>query len=502
MQSAGYGDSISQFHAEWYTIKPHCREISLEIDFKYCRIICLGKMILEEGAGDPMPYLIYLRKSRVDLELEQRGEGDTLARHRGTLLSLAERMGLDIGGVYEEVVSGETIAARPQMQRLLSEVEAGEWEGVLVMEVERLARGDSIDQGVVAQAFKYSGTRIITPVKTYDPSNEFDEEYFEFGLFMSRREYKTIKRRMVAGRIASVKEGKYMGKTDPFGYRRVKLEHGKGYTLEQVSGQAAAVRDIFELRLSGTGCYAIARQLNLRGIRTSAGLEWSGQSVINVLRNPLYAGYVTWGRKAGVPSVRKGVLVKPRRLMKDYVKAKGLHAAIVSEEEFNMVQELLEKSPAFPVKKGHGLANPFTGLMYCAKCGHVMVQIMSRGKPRLCCRWPSCNNVSAERYGIEAALMESLWIWLSSYEVDAASQNTLSAGIDKLIQQKRADIAAVRQEEKKLVQQLGRASELVEQGIYAPEYFEERQRQISARMGGMAVKLEKLDSDLQSLQNG
>ena len=155
-----------------------------------------------------MAYLIYLRKSRMDMEAEARGEGETLARHRTTLLALARRMGLEIGGIYEEIVSGETIAARPQMQRLLSEVEAGQWEGVLVMEVERLARGDSIDQGIVAQAFKYSGTKIITPAKTYDPANEFDEEYFEFGLFMSRREYKTIKRRMVAGRIASVKEGK------------------------------------------------------------------------------------------------------------------------------------------------------------------------------------------------------------------------------------------------------------------------------------------------------
>ncbi len=50
-----------------------------------------------------------------------------------------------------------------------------------------------IDQGIVSQAFKYSGTRIITPTKTYDPNNEFDEEYFEFGLFMSRREYQTIR---------------------------------------------------------------------------------------------------------------------------------------------------------------------------------------------------------------------------------------------------------------------------------------------------------------------
>ena len=53
-----------------------------------------------------------------------------------------------------EVRSGESIAARPEMQRLLNDVEDGRWAGVLVMEVERLARGNTTDQGIVADTFK------------------------------------------------------------------------------------------------------------------------------------------------------------------------------------------------------------------------------------------------------------------------------------------------------------------------------------------------------------
>jgi len=178
-----------------------------------------------------MSHCLYLRKSRADLDAEARGEGETLARHEKALLELGKRQKLNITQIYREIVSGETIAARPVMQQLLSEVEQGIWDGVLVMEVERLARGDTIDQGIVAQTFKLSGTKIITPVKTYDPNNEYDEEYFEFGLFMSRREYKTINRRLQRGRIASVKEGKYIGNKSPYGYVRKKLEHDKGFTL-------------------------------------------------------------------------------------------------------------------------------------------------------------------------------------------------------------------------------------------------------------------------------
>ncbi len=163
-----------------------------------------------------LKFCLYLRKSRSDLEAETRGEGETLARHEKALLDLAKKLNLNIVRIYREVVSGETIASRPVMQELLADVEQGMWDGVLVMEVERLARGDTIDQGIVAQTFKFSNTKIITPMKTYDPNNEFDEEYFEFGLFMSRREYKTINRRLQNGRIASVTEGKYVGNNPPY----------------------------------------------------------------------------------------------------------------------------------------------------------------------------------------------------------------------------------------------------------------------------------------------
>lgn len=192
-------------------------------------------------------YCIYLRKSRADIEAEQHGEGETLARHERALCALAQKLQLPVFEIYKEIVSGETIAQRPVMQRLLSEVGQGLWQGVLVMEIERLARGDTMDQGLVAQTFQYSHTKIITPMKTYDPDNEFDEEYFEFGLFMSRREYKTIKRRLQNGRAASAKEGKFVGNKPPYGYQRVKLTGEKGFTLSPIPEQAEVVKLIFDL---------------------------------------------------------------------------------------------------------------------------------------------------------------------------------------------------------------------------------------------------------------
>ena len=61
---------------------------------------------------------------------------------------------------------------------------------------------------------------------------------------MSRREYKTIKRRLNNGRISSVNEGKFVGNKAPYGYTRLKLPKEKGWTLEPIPEQAAVVQMI------------------------------------------------------------------------------------------------------------------------------------------------------------------------------------------------------------------------------------------------------------------
>lgn len=240
-------------------------------------------------------YCMYLRKSRADEEAEVRGEGETLSRHKKILSTLANKLEIKISKIYKEIVSGETIAARPAMQELLGDIERGIWKGVLVMEIERLARGDTMDQGLVAQTFKYSGTKIITPIKTYDPDNEFDEEYFEFGLFMSRREHKTINRRLQRGRIQSAKEGKFTGNIAPYGYKRKKIENDSGFTLEATE-EAKIVILVYEwYTVERIGTAKIRNRLNEMKIPTRKGGDWTISTIRNILSNPVYIGKIRQG---------------------------------------------------------------------------------------------------------------------------------------------------------------------------------------------------------------
>ena len=97
---------------------------------------------------------IYLRKSRSDIEDEKKalasGEVyDTLQRHRKELLTFARKNKLKIVDIFEEVVSGDTIEARPEVQSLLENAKDGKYDGVLVVAYDRLGRGDKMDQGLI-----------------------------------------------------------------------------------------------------------------------------------------------------------------------------------------------------------------------------------------------------------------------------------------------------------------------------------------------------------------
>jgi DNA invertase Pin-like site-specific DNA recombinase len=446
---------------------------------------------------------IYLRKSRADREAEAHGEGETLARHERILLDLAKKKEYIVGAIYREVVSGETIADRPVMQQLLREVESGMWDGVLVVEVERLARGDTIDQGVVSRAFQYSDTKIITPTKIYDPNNEFDEEYFEFGLFMSRREYKTIKRRLNAGRISSVKEGKYCGNKPPYGYERIKLEKEKGYTLRPIPNQSEIVKMIYTW-YAGDGCEQIGvakivRKLNDMGIKSASGNDWTPASVQGILSNPVYIGKIRWNGRKTVKTIQDGQVVKTRPRSKDTLICDGLHPAVISEELFNSVQEIRKKNPPRPISIKNSIRNPLSGIVYCSKCGRSMIRRpyqKSGQEDSLLCPYTSCPTVSSKLSLVEKAILDGIEGIVEEYKLNN-DINASSEAIDFGITSKQNLIREKENELKSLNSQKAKQYDLLEQGIYTTEVFLERAKTTAASIQSCSDTIAKLREEIE-----
>lgn len=423
-------------------------------------------------------YLAYLRKSRKDAEAEAQGAGETLARHRKILSELAERGNFNVVRTFEEVVSGDSIADRPEMQKLLKEVETGLYAGVLVVEVERLSRGDGIDQAIVSRTFQYTNTKIITPTKIYDPNNEMDSEYFEFGLFMSRREYNTIKRRLQRGKEMAAKEGKWSNGFAPYGYQKVKLQGQKGMTLEP-SDKADIVRMIYELFVGGESCGKISTRLNEMGISTPSGKsEWKIQNVSDLIKNPVYAGYVRTHNWKEQKKIVNGEVVKRRVKCSDDEKiiVKGLHEPLVSEETFRKANDILALKCACMPKK-YVMQNPFSSLLRCSSCGHVMsgTQYHYDHGGFLYC--PNCkSNVGATIPEVETAVIKSLKAWIKELPAEPKESNSgnQAAQFEKLVSQRKIDV-------EKLESQMQRAYELVEQGVYTIDVFQDRIKQLKEK---------------------
>lgn len=452
-------------------------------------------------------YCIYLRKSRADFEAEAHGEGETLSRHKTALLELARRLDIAVSATYEEIVSGETIAARPQMQKLLSEVGAGEWDGVLVMEIERLARGDTMDQGLVAQTFKYSGTKIITPLKTFDPQNEFDEEYFEFGLYMARREFTTTNRRLVRGREASAKEGKYVGSVPPYGYRKIKIPNDKGFTLEIIEEQAKVVRMIYDWYIDGTevngqkkrlGPHAIAVRLNELGIKSVVGKEyWTIYGIKNMLTNPVYIGKIRWGyRKVKKTVTPEGAKKKSREFAQngDYLVVDGLHEPILTEDVFYKAQELIAANPPAPIKLRNKGVNPFVGLMFCGKCGHSITYRPACGRQSgayLGCNSAGCKCVASLFALVEERVLSILQGWVNDYSIDKEQterEEQLNAELSNAIAVAEKEIDA-------LNSQLENVYNFFERGTYTEKVFKQRSSAIEQQIADVGEKIEKLRAE-------
>lgn len=452
-------------------------------------------------------YFAYLRKSREDREAELHGDGETLKRHQRMLEDLAKYHNIKIAKIYHEVVSGETIASRPQMLAMLDDIESLSPDGVLVVEIERLARGDTRDQGLVMETFKYSGTKIITPMKIYDPTDEQDEEYAEFGLFMSRREYKTINRRLRNGKIASFKEGKWTGNKAPYGYERMKLTGQKGFTLKIVPEKADVVRFIFQLFVNGTpesnnipiGTSKICRVLDDMHINPPSADTWQPCTIREILGNPTYIGKVHTGRRNSQKRTSNGVVKISRPVSNDIKIVDGLHPAIVDDSLYYKAQEQRKanyKKPFF-----EGIKNPLAGLVYCSVCGKSMYRRPAGDRCRedmIKCNTHGCPTSASYYHFIEDKLLLSLNKWLEDYRIQV--RDISPENYAQQLCMLKSQLNAMQIESESYKKQLSKAMDLLEKDIYSVEMFQQRASELNEKIALSSRSISDLSERIESLQ--
>ena len=236
-------------------------------------------------------YLLYLRKSRQDDPNETIEE--VLSKHETMLQEYMKReygFAIPEENIYREVCSGESIEERTEIKKVLSRMEDTMVKGVVVIEPQRLSRGDLVDCGNLISLFRYTKTLVVTPMMTYDLENKMERKFFQDELLRGRDYLEYTKEILFRGRVASVKRGNFVGNCPPYGYNRVKV--GKEWTLEP-NENAIYVKMIFDWYANEClSSHHIARKLNEMGVPPQKGKKWDESVVRGILINKHYLGKV------------------------------------------------------------------------------------------------------------------------------------------------------------------------------------------------------------------
>lgn len=425
----------------------------------------------------------YLRKSRMEEGMET---DEVLRRHRQSLDECAAAHGLAILDYYPEVVSGESLYARPQMLRLLEAVEAGRYDAVLVMDIDRLSRGRMKDQGIILDTFRDSSTLIVTPEKVYDLSDEIDDELAEFKTFMSRREYKIINKRLRRGLQRSIEDGCYMANA-PYGYRKVTIDRRP--TLEIYEPEAKLVRIMYQMYTEGYGCVAIANQINAMGGYPHRSSAFSRNSIAKILRNPTYTGKIVWNQKTHIKKNAKG---NPKHITicnppEKWIITDGLHPPIIEKEVYDRVQDIMAGRYR-PAHNDGTIKSPLAGLVKCAVCGGNMQRMTFKGTSYLLCPRKGCC-AAAQFELVETRVLRHLEETLANIQLEQPVRNQDLAPLEETV-------TAITRELGTTQRQKTRLHELLETGEYDLPTYRERMAAVRDKLEGLERRLEDAEARL------
>lgn len=431
-------------------------------------------------------YIMYLRKSRADNPYETVEE--VLEKHETILQELAER---DLGGripehcIYREVVSGETIDERPEMLAVLAQIENPRLKGVLVVEPQRLSRGDLEDCGKIVNAFRYSKTEVVTTNMVYDLTNKMQRKFFEQELMRGNDYLEYTKEILLRGRIAAVKRGCYIGNIPPFGFNKI-IDADGDSTLE-ANEYADAVLMAFEMYVNEGKTYLqIARHFDKLGIKPYRSEVWEKSSIRAMLKNKHYIGMVVFGARKSEKVLLNGE-VSSRSVAvaeEETIIAKGKHNGIVPLELFDAAQEKMDRNPR--KKLNVPLVNPLAGLIFCHKCGKAMAQHpYPHARTRIECRnRGGCNANSTYLDDVVDAVAFALeYEQLPEMEVKLHNDEGKAASIQK------KQLEKMNRELEELYAKEERQHDFLESGTYTEDVFLKRNKAVHAQIEELKSKI-------------
>ena len=315
---------------------------------------------------------LYIRLSREDGDKE---ESSSVTNQREILKRyVSEQPNFFIVKEYVDDGWTGTNFDRPKFKEMIADIEAGIIDTVITKDLSRLGR-ERLGVGHYTEIyFPEHNVRYIAlldNIDTYMDSGMNDMAPFK-GV-INDMYVRDISKKIRSSLIERKKAGNFLGVTAPYGYKK---DPNNKFHLVINEKEAEVVKRVFRLYLEGNGLTKIAQILTKDGvpvpgesrnigktIKTALYSSWKQTTIRRILDNRVYLGELVQfkRRKINYKSKRRITVPEEERYI-----CKGTHEAIIDEEDFDTVQNILKKNKSFKGTKHDYL---FKGLLYCAECG-------------------------------------------------------------------------------------------------------------------------------------
>ena len=234
----------------------------------------------------------------------------------------------------DEGITGTSAKKRPRFMQMVQDAEIGDFDLILTREVSRFAR-NTVDTLQYTRQLKAIGVEVYfinDNIKTFDGDGELR---LTIMATLAQDESRKTSIRVKSGQKTSMENGVFYGTGNILGYDRV------GSEMVINPEQAKTVRMIYDWYIEGNGIKKIQYMLEQNGRKTATGKDrWYMTTISHVLRNPFYCGRIVY-RKQYVPDYLEQKKINNYGEV-DQIVVKGRHEPIVTENEFEHVQQILE----------------------------------------------------------------------------------------------------------------------------------------------------------------
>ena len=327
---------------------------------------------------------LYERLSRDD---DLMGESNSILNQKAYLENYAALHGYtNIAHYTDDGWSGGNFE-RPDWKRMIADIEAGKVCRVIVKDMSRAGR-DYLQTGFYTEVFfRQHGVHFIAIANGVDSEDQNSNEFAPFLNIMNEWYLRDQSRKVSAAYKIKGNSGKHTSTHAIYGYKKDPEDKDRWIIDEEA---AAVVRRIFQLSIEGHGGYEIAQILTREKVESpsyylaSRGIglfknrkdmtrpyDWYGNSVNVLLSKPEYMGHTVNFRTSKKSYKDKRIMNPPE----DWLIFENTHEAIVDPETWHLAQQTRKTVHRTDTT---GVANPLTGLLFCADCGAKMYNHRSR----------------------------------------------------------------------------------------------------------------------------